>query len=309
MALCQQHTFPNEILIARHTFIDVGPPNDFYELITVTNDKTDLIAERALITPAIDACALPKVEISRAIFPSSMNKLLENRDPCDIPQKELRKERQRCKNCLVFSGADISMQMACGGSNRTIRMDILDRDIFDKAPNTPSQTSWTMAVMNTLDQALGPGALEKPLFDLSDRAHTPPSNSKILQGLESGKFDHVFQLNKPLSEFVHEAEQLPSLPNVILTEISPTVPIQAELPKYPPIARVAHLEGTISVEFDVLPDGRTKHVSFPEGSMKMFQATTTDAIGKWIFPITSEGYRERATLSFNLNCRSTHNSH
>ena len=201
------------------------------------------------------------------------------------------------------------MEMACGASARTIRMDILDRDLFDKSPNTPPQTSWTMAVMNTLDEALGPGALDKPLFDLSDKAQSPAPNSKILQGLKSGKFDNVFQLDKPLSDIARKAEQRPPLPDVILTETNPAIPIQAELPQYPLIAKVAHLEGMVSVEFDVLPDGRTRHVSFPEGRMKMFQATTTSAIEKWIFPTTSEGHKERATLSFNLNCNPSHNSH
>lgn len=201
------------------------------------------------------------------------------------------------------------MQMACGTSNRTIRMDILDRDIFGKSPNTPTQTSWTMAVMNTLDKALGAGAMDKPLFNLSDRPQLPAPDTKILQGLESGKFDYVFKLDKPLSELAREAEQPPILATVILTEAHPAVPIQAELPKYPPIARAAHLEGKVSVEFDVLPNGRTKHVSFPESRVKLLQSTTTNAIEKWIFPTTSEGHKEQATLFFNLNCKPSNNSH
>ena len=40
---------PDQFLIARHTFIDVGPPNDFYEIISVrgafeTADRIHCIA-------------------------------------------------------------------------------------------------------------------------------------------------------------------------------------------------------------------------------------------------------------------------
>ena len=58
--------------------------------------------------------------------------LLGGANPCDIPEKELHKEQQRCKKCLVFSGVDMTIQVNLRRTvTVTMPIDILDRDIFD----------------------------------------------------------------------------------------------------------------------------------------------------------------------------------
>jgi len=69
--------------------------------------------------------------------------------------KELHRELKRCKKCLTFSGVNVTMQVSCKGRDRQLRMDILDRDIFDSAPHTPANTSWTMTFLTELDTTLG----------------------------------------------------------------------------------------------------------------------------------------------------------
>jgi hypothetical protein len=156
---------PTQLTIARHTFFDFGPPNDFYEIIDVAQNGNELSVQRALVTPAGIACLQPaKVELSSGTLHESMEELLQSKNPCAIPEKELRREEQRCKKCLVFSGVDVTIQVRCAGKNRQIRTDILDRDLFDSAPNTPKNTSWSMAVLQRLDSAIGPGVIDKPIF-------------------------------------------------------------------------------------------------------------------------------------------------
>jgi hypothetical protein len=256
--------FPPQLFIARHTFFDFGPPFDFYEVITVDSGPNGLDVERALVTPAGNACFWPPtVESKAASMHASMTELLKGQNPCDIPEKDLRKELKRCKHCLNFSGADVTMHVSCRGKERSIRMDILDRDMFDPKANTPKQTSWTMAVMSSLDDVLGPGAMDKPMFDpgkpetTSQQLETP-----ILHRLRSGQFDTLFDSKQTLSELARQAAQpLPS-PNVVLQDYSPVAPIEAELPGYPPIAKAAHADAKVSVSFHVTPDGRTEDISF-----------------------------------------------
>ncbi|MBV8437119.1 MAG: hypothetical protein JOY95_06355 [Silvibacterium sp.] len=172
---------PEQLIIARHTFFDVGPPFDYYEVIQVTTEGTGLLVQRALVTPPGDVCFQPaKLELSSGTLPQTMKGLLASRNPCAIPAKELHKERARCKKCSTFGGVDVTMEVTCGGKDRQIRMNILDRDLFDSSPGTPKNTSWSMAVLAKLDQALGPGGYGKAdisnrfrrtLYAASDSAH------------------------------------------------------------------------------------------------------------------------------------------
>jgi len=135
-------SIPDRFLVARHTFIDVGPPNDFYEIISVRGTDSGTVINRVTLTPAGDACIQPPtVETVSSAIPDTMSVLLEGRNPCAIPEKALRKELKRRKQGLVFSGAEISMHIQCGRKERVIRADVLDRDMFDSKAATPENTS------------------------------------------------------------------------------------------------------------------------------------------------------------------------
>jgi hypothetical protein len=133
---------PDTFVIARHSFIDIGPPFDFYDLTQVKSNSDGLSVERALVTPRGQSCTQPAtVESKTVTLHEAMADLLQGRNPCAIPENELRRELKRRGNYPVFSGENVTMQMNCGGRPRRFRMDILDRDLFDSAPNTPANTS------------------------------------------------------------------------------------------------------------------------------------------------------------------------
>lgn len=94
-------------------------------------------------------------------------------------------------HCTRFggTGADVTMQVSCGGQSRRIRIDILNRDMFDPHAGTPEHTSWTMALLGRLDRALGSNIMERPVFTLSGEARRlspKPQSSPMLEDLEKG---------------------------------------------------------------------------------------------------------------------------
>jgi TonB family protein len=99
-----------------------------------------------------------------------------------------------------------------------------------------------------------------------------------------------------------EASQRPSASSVVLSDSSPVAPIKAELPKYPPIARAAHVEGTVSISLQVTPEGQTKNVSFNGDKLLMLHGAVEEAVRGWKFPESPDGHMEHATLEFRLNC-------
>lgn len=61
---------PESLVLGRHTFIDVGPPFDFYEILSVHRDGTGTAVERITVTPPGDPCALPAtVEVAMHLWP------------------------------------------------------------------------------------------------------------------------------------------------------------------------------------------------------------------------------------------------
>ena len=156
---------PDNFLVARHTFIDVGPPNDFYEIISVRGTANGTKVERVTLTPAGDPCTQSAtVEMAASSIPDPVSVVLEGHNPCAIPDKALRKELKRRKQGLVFSGAEISMHVQCGGKERIIRADVLDRDMFDPNAATPENTSWTMRFLTRLDNAFHSGVWDRPII-------------------------------------------------------------------------------------------------------------------------------------------------
>jgi len=50
---------PESFVLGRHTFIDIGPPFDFYEILSVHRDGTGTAVERITVTPHGNPCTQP----------------------------------------------------------------------------------------------------------------------------------------------------------------------------------------------------------------------------------------------------------
>jgi len=295
---------PTEFQLGLHTFFDFGPPFDFYELFLVHPSQAGTTIERITVTPPGDACTQPaKVEIASGSASESISALLGNTNPCSISEKDLRRELKRCKHCLVFSGANLSLQVQCGTENRIIRADILDRDMFDANPKTPVRTSWTMSLLAKLQNAVGPGVMERPIFSMlanTDKAQ-PTYDSSALGGVAAGKYDLVFAKSPhKISELYAAAQVAIPAPTVQLTSIS-VQPDSFKAPIYPPIARAAHVQGPVTFKADIGANGHLINLKF-ETAHPMLRGVVEAASAAWEFPKSAAGRNIEATITFNMNC-------
>jgi TonB family protein len=300
---------PSQFAVGRHTFFDFGPPNDFYELFLVRPSANGTAVERITLTPAADSCFQPaSIEVVTGSIAEIPAALLGMRNPCAIPEKELRRERKRCKKCLVFSGAHVVMQVQCGAQTRTIRSDILDRDMFDPAANTPKHTSWTMQLLARLDHATGPGVMDRPAFGMPDAKETSTLTAKsdALEDVKSGRYDAFFEgAPDKLSDLYRAAQVGPTVPTVRLVSSSPFQPVQFVAPGYPPIVKLAHIEGMVTLTLDVDANGNATNVTIESGH-PMLRETAKKAVSNWQFPQHAEGQHVQATIEFKTNCSADH---
>ncbi|HEV1993479.1 MAG TPA: hypothetical protein VGR03_04030 [Candidatus Acidoferrum sp.] len=291
--------------IGRQFFFDFGPPFHYFEIFLVRSADSGSSVKRISLTPPGDACLSPaQIESGSTTLDAQVSDLLGNSNPCSIPEKELRRERKRCKGCLVFSGANVTMRVPCGTRTRLIRADVLDRDMFDAVPNTPEHTSWTMQLLDRLASTLGPGVLDKPAFysPTGDRKPAVPVEPEILGGLESGAYDNLFPKSDEKPSSIYRATQIPlAQPTVKLLTSSPFAPQDPALPKYPPLPRFARVQGPVS--FTLVPDtaGNPGSLSFVSGN-PLLQGVVREVASTWKFPKAAAGQTISATIEFALNC-------
>src|SRR5262249_44777494 len=160
-------------------------------------------------------CYAPaKLETSSALLFESVRELLGSKNVCAIPDKELRREQKRCKNCGRYSGQNVTIQVRCGGSTRLIRSDIFEHDMFDPATKTPEHTSKTMQLLSKLDQAIAPGVMEKPMFPNPDPSPAdlpaPAGEDAVLRDISQGNYDALFAASDTrLAALYAETQQPP----------------------------------------------------------------------------------------------------
>lgn len=298
---------PDQFVVGRRTFFDFGPPFDYYDLYVVRPSQAGAEVQRITLTPPGALCrAMPKIEVSSAYLPNPPAALLGSINPCSIPEKELRREIKRCKHCLVFSGARVSIDVPCGDQSRIIRSDILDRDMFDPGANTPRNTSWTMQLLARLDQPLGPGVMDKPIFSFDAGSSSAiGADPTTLEELKAGKFDALFAdaPDKPSQLYARAVMAPPPAPSVTLVSSTIFPPDVYVAPSYPVIAQAARVEGRITFEFVVDSKGMPGKATPLTGPMLLY-STLNAALARWRFAEPAFNQQIRVTLDYALNCPS-----
>jgi len=234
VAMGQEHTASlsgvGRFEIGRRTFFDFGPPFNYYELFIVRPSDGGSSVQRITLTPPTDECFGPaKLEVASASVEGSIETLLGSVNPCVIPEKELRRELNRCKKCLVFSGAEVLLRFQCGAKTRVIRSNILDRDWFDPSAKTPQRTLWTANLLDRLERAVGPGVMDKPAFAVSTDKPKPPPDLTLStsENLLAGTYDALFSGSEKPSDLYRAATATTT------NNFSPTVTLKSSVPFAP----------------------------------------------------------------------------
>jgi hypothetical protein len=184
-----------------------------------------------------------------------------------------------------------------------IRSDILDKDMFDHAANTPKHTQWTMQLWRLLDEAVGPGVMARPMFPTGEGDQLLPQDADptTLESLRSGKYDGLCRgaPDKP-SDLYHSAQVHPPTPTIRFVSSTPVEPNAFVAPKYPLIAKLAHVEGSVSFTTLVNSTGSVTNLSFGGGPL-LLQSAVKNASRSGKFPETSVR-AVHAVIEFSLNC-------
>jgi hypothetical protein len=130
--------------------------------------------------------------------------------------------------------------------------------MFDPAAKTPAHTSSTMRLLKRLDDAVGPGVLDKPRFEITDEGKPSAKDldSGTLQDLGAGKYEELFKgaPDKP-SELYQAARKLPPAPSVRLLNSIPSSPEVFVQPNCPVLRRMANIEGVVSFQAEIDSNG------------------------------------------------------
>ena len=296
---------PQQFVVGRHTFFDFGPPNNYYEVYVVKQAKGGSRVQRITFTPEVNKCFAPaKTEYVEKSVSFTVEDLLGGTNPCKIPEKDLKKERDRKKRGMVFSGANVAMQIECGGATHIIRADILDRDWFAANPRTPKNTSWTMKLLERLDQATGPTVMDKPAFAMADEPNSAvESPDPIVQReISSGSYDELFSgAPDKVSVVYKDSLIIPPKPSVSLASSTPLRPTNFALPVYPRLPQLAAHEGSVIVHLALDGQGDVSAVILYTGS-KLFEGAVRDAVKDWKFPVDPDVKEVQISFEFKLNC-------
>ena len=124
-----------------------------------------------------------------------------------------------------------------------------------------------MRLLTRLDKAFPSEVLDRPMFPTS----TEPTEATALSGdatraLASREYDRLFVGRPDRPSDLYRASQFPPpAPDVLLRSSEPFQPEKFVPPGYPPIPRLARIEGTVVVTFQVDANGRGTDTQFESG--------------------------------------------
>jgi len=296
--------FPDRFEIGQYTYFDMGPAI-YEEIFVVRATDHGSSIERVTLSPSRYSCSnSAQLEVATANTPETIEVLLQHRNPCAIPDKELHKKAKKCKHCLVFSYATSTMQAQCGTQTRLIPAFIYEEYWFDKSAKIPHLASLLLDTTERLDKAVGPGVMEKPTFETENDESKPNTNlgTQTIEDLKIGKYDPLFSSVTYKPSGLYRASKNPPAPPNITIESNPYIKHeQGSTLVYPAIARLAHVEGKVVMEFDVASEGETTNIKTISGEPMLVNAAL-HAVSEWKYPKDAMGQHITASIEFKTNC-------
>jgi TonB family protein len=162
-----------------------------------------------------------------------------------------------------------------------------------------------MRLLAHLDQSFGAGVLVTPIIPTRVEEEPPAKDtpsSPVLLDLSAGKYDALFKDGPDRPSDLYRAAQIkPAIPSVHLQRSAPFQPIKPILPKYPPIAKAAHVEGAVTFKIAVDANGGVRDITFDSGS-GLLRGAVKEAVSSWRFAEEAFNQQVQATVDFALNC-------
>jgi TonB family protein len=284
----------SEFAAGRYVPAEPGTLTDSYEIYLVREEADRTAVRRVTITPPTGCLSPVTVEYAEGTSSKKVRELLGSHNPCALSDKDMRTELRHCKQCPVFSGGNILMHAQCGEVSRTMRAEILDRELFDADPISAKRT-WTMQFLKGLDLTVGPNGMEKP-------ENSSPARTALLADVVSGKYDDLF-FNTPErpSNLAKQTGKPVSWPQVEIAEVEPLQPEKSKLPEYPLRARAASVEGTVVAHASVDQQGVVTAVSIESGH-QLLQSSVQQAVSQWKFPATLGQEDVEIKVAFKMHC-------
>jgi hypothetical protein len=147
--------------------------------------------------------------------------------------------------------------------------------------------------------------MDKPVFPVLAEGEAPSkiSDSETLRELGAGKYDGLFQgPDFRLSDLYKDTwKSRPPAPSVRLVGSVPAEPEVYVRPEYPPLAKLARIEGAVSFIVEVDAKGGANNLTFQVGH-PLLRSAVQKAVSGWKFPPDVISYQVQATIEFALNC-------
>jgi TonB family protein len=269
-------------------------PIDTYEIYVLREEGGRTAVRRVTVRPPTGCLSPVKVEYAEGNSAKNVRELLGSHNPCAMSEKDLHTELKHCKQCPVFSGGNILMHAQCGEVSRTMRAEILDRELFDVDPIAAKRT-WTMQLLQGLDLTVGPNGMDKP-------ENSSDASRVFLSDVAAGKYDNLF-FNTPErpSNLAKQTGHPATWPQVVIADVEPLQPETSKLPEYPLRARAASVEGTVVAKASVDQQGMVTAVEIESGH-PMLRNSVQQAVSQWKFPATLGQEDVEIKVAFKTHC-------
>jgi protein TonB len=160
-----------------------------------------------------------------------------------------------------------------------------------------------MKLLERLDGAIGkPGAVDKRIVQIAEENNQTPADQEpeVMKDLAAGSYDALFKDAPDKPPVLYEAARVPP-PGVQLLSSTPFRPERFVVPVYPPLARLAHVQGQVAFRVEVDGSGRAKNFTIKSGN-PLLRGAVEVAVGQWRFPTEAANQTVEAVVEFKGNC-------
>ena len=320
---------PTKFYAVSSTFWDNGPAWD-YHILEAKQDGTDTLVRDIMIKSAQLPCG-PSCTVKakiRRLQNTSPAELVGDNNPCAVDQAELRRDLRRAKRALkhtlLFSSAEFGIVATCGSKETVLHLPLLPFPLAARGSPRILRSYDLLSDLETRVFGTSPvfqSAGETKVFEDVPAGKTDDEETageELVPELRSGVFDRALwdDCQKPLCA----GEGLNHVLEIYIPPEHRTEPIvswvnrpsygllKCELPPYPPLARMARVEGDVELEIQVdertgLVVGVTAMAGHP-----LLQAAAVQAVKQWCFRPEKRPEGVTGTLvklRFSMNCSGT----